>query len=329
MGLILLLALVVWFYWSKTRRIKRHSMALSDKVESLSNDKRALGKSIELLRLENERLQEGITAERSSHQPLMRELNETRSAEQDLARRVAELTAENGQLIDDRVRYEYAMRAMADRSRRPMRHLSQTIIYMIGETPVDDVVTESYQTTALSEKEPLLWHHVSLGLTNQASVVQSFRDLSSKSVFEVLPNPPPPIRELDYVPTGRRDNRLGVLIFFDPEIGMTPRRWTLTYRWPGMWEPLRNTGRDTAIIRLGESPTIERDFVVVVFVFPLSFSSRNPAVRMTGQSAQRVEAVWDADTSGRSRAIFKIEKPHHEDYDWVLEARDIRRPRGR
>ncbi len=75
-----------------------------------------------------------------------------------------ELEAEIGQLSEDRDRYEDALRTMAGRSRRPMRHISQTIIYMIGDTATDDVVTESYRTTAQSEKEPLLWHHVNLGL---------------------------------------------------------------------------------------------------------------------------------------------------------------------
>ena len=306
-GLVVLLALVSWFYWAATRSSRRDAAARSARLAALLSENRDLA-------------QQAADAQRARDQ-----LVDLGTANRLLTDELDKARADVTETRDDRDRYEAALRTMAERSRRPVRHELQHIIYMIGETASGDFVTEWYRTMAVHETEPLLWHHVDVGLTNQASTIESFRDLEHTSVFEVVPNPPPPVLDLDYLSTGRRDNRVGVLVFFEPEIGMTPREWRLTYCWPGMWDPLRNRLRDTSFVRLGESRKVHRDVLVVSFVFP--FAAVNPRVRL-GPSGPNVRPGWKADLSGRRTATFEIRDPGHEDYDWILEIEGFS-PRGR
>lgn len=315
-GAGVVLVLVGWFYWSATRTFRQQARDLSGTVSELRSNNAELADSVAVLEAERRALAADVAMLRSTTDSLTDQLASVRSIERELTEQLDQLRSSVTELDEDRAKYEYAVRIMADRSRRPVVHAEHHIVYMIGEDQSGDIVTETYRTAAKSASDALLWHDVTVGLTNQSSKVQSFRELDQTSVFEVLPNPPPAVKPLEYLPTGFRDNRVGVLIFFEPEIGTTPREWRLTYCWRGMWDPLRNRHRDTSILRLAEGHRVERRLVTVSFVFPLSAVS--PRVR-TGPGTPRLDPEWGADLKGRPLARFSIPNPAFEAYDWVLE----------
>jgi len=319
-GLILMLFLTGWFYWSTTRRFQRTAGVLTTALDDLKTKNVALMASVAALESDKRQLEADVGALRSANESIATQVGTARQSDRDLVDQVGKLRVILARLEEDRIRYEDTVRVMADRSRRYVRHLEHHIVYMIGESASGDITTETYRTSAKNETEPLLWHDIDVGLTNQSTATRSFRDLDQTSVFEVLPNPPPAVKALEFLPTGFRNNRLGVLVFFEPEIGREAREWRLTYAWKGMWDPLRIRHRDTSILRLGEARRVERELVTVSFVFP--FSALNPRVK-TGPNAPFLQPHWKGDLSGRPMAVFTIANPRYEDYDWVLEVDEV------
>lgn len=231
------------------------------------------------------------------------------------------LKAERSQTGDIR-RYQQTVHDMAVRSLCPVRYNEYNAIYAIGDRDSQDVVTETHITSAVKSTQPILWHHLTVGSTSQPMTMHSFSDLAGVRVFEELPaalrqeGDNTGFRELTILPTGIHDHRLGVLVFFDPEIDhIVPREWTLKYNWKGLWDPLRTQNEDRSTFYFGDAENVTRDVVNIFYVFP--DSAVGPTVSAAIGTPQ-ISPVWDHDKSGRNRVRITITEPNLHTYELIL-----------
>jgi DNA-binding CsgD family transcriptional regulator len=179
--------------------------------------------------------------------------------------------------------YEAAMKRIIDRQ-FPLYDERLEITIKIGATSLEDVVTEKHWT----DPNPYLVYRVVRPITAFGP--------SSEDVLESLAI----TCEVDRADVGVAvqavadlDNRPRALVLFQPGLDR-PAEWTLCYRTPGLWDPLRRTGVDQLTWAAG---TLDKRYnegineLRVTFEFPPDAQ----AVAVTEQrGAGRIDKVGDS-----------------------------------
>jgi hypothetical protein len=91
------------------------------------------------------------------------------------------------------------------------------------------------------------------------------------------------------------------LINFAETRSDSPRRWWISYRWPGVWNVLRRDHRDHSWLDLTVGGAgVKWELVVVRFVFPNS--ARDPEVMISGLP----QCLRETSTDERYRKVFSF-----------------------
>jgi len=179
-------------------------------------------------------------------------------------------------LEQERHAYEDALFRITIRSRRPLIE-SITIRYRIGETPIGDRTTLSFDTSAADADHPIRWTLVRAWADGRgAAQLTAFRELLDLEAFEHWLDGRSPTR-IPILDLGRHDRYLLGLVLFSSEITGS-RQWDWSYTWPGMWTPLRdhNTDWSEYDTRPLYNVLSHTSQVTVSFVFPAQ--AREPRV---------------------------------------------------
>lgn len=124
--------------------------------------------------------------------------------------------------------------------------------------------------------------------------------------------------QVDLCPVIEEDGYPQVIALFQPGLS-EPTEWTLRYRSPGLWDPLRETGTDTlrwATATLDGRHRPTTDALTLVVVFPAGWTD-TALVERDGQGTTRVEH----DASGQTVATWRHRTQVAGEYNWELRGR--------
>jgi hypothetical protein len=211
-------------------------------------------------------------------------------------------------LEQERHAYEDALFRITIRSRRALTE-SIAIRYRIGETPIGDRTTLSFDTTAEDPDHPVRWTLVRAWADGRgAAQLSAFRELLDLEAFEQWPDGRSPTR-IPILDLGRHDRYLLGLVLFSSEI-TGDRQWEWSYTWPGMWTPLRDHNSDWSEYDTRPLYNVlsRTSQVTVSFVFPAQ--AREPRVEsVSGTPPCLPEPQRDPLTGGR---VFRCAVPEPE-----------------
>ncbi|HEX4214982.1 MAG TPA: hypothetical protein VIA06_16805 [Candidatus Dormibacteraeota bacterium] len=242
-------------------------------------------------------------------------------AELVVAQRFASADEPRAMLADDRLLYERALAEIADRALRTrILHKSIVVYYIMGEKPDGDEVREEYVTCAADEPEKfILWYEVRMSANgDEVPSLTSFRDLKSVKSYQRIGNDIEV--KLLLVPIAPSSQRGGhrALAIFRPKIGVEPRYWGWSYRWP-VFSPLRAEYQD----RFGFHvyPGLAYDSMEIHVVFP-DFV-RKPLLQPDDSSAAVSASPNEFSLQARRRGapwefVIKIPNPTPGFYGWVV-----------
>jgi hypothetical protein len=207
-------------------------------------------------------------------------------------------------LQDERNGYEEALQRVIERSPRPLREKYEVTCF-IGESEEGDQTLETWETTAVEDGQPVMWHKVAAGVKGEGIPPKhAFRQLEDVYAGEFSEGKDRPLRVLSL---GREPGRVWALINFDAEIRSdSPRKWWISYHWPGVWNQLRRDRSDHYWLDLPNGGVgVEWELVIVRFVFPTT--ARDPEVTVSGLPG----LLQETSTDERYRKVFsfRVENP--------------------
>ena len=200
--------------------------------------------------------------------------------------------------------YEAAMERIIDRQ-FPLYDEKLEITIKIGSTPLEDVVTEKHWT----DPNPYLVYRVLRPIT--AFGPQS-DDIAESLAITC---------EVDREDVGVAvqaiadpDNRPLALVLFQPGLAH-PAQWSLHYRTPGMWDPLRRDGVDRLVWAAG---TLDKRHAYGVNELRINFEFPSEA-----EDAAVVErrGVGRVERQSRTKTIYTDRSRTGGLYDWQLRMR--------
>jgi hypothetical protein len=206
--------------------------------------------------------------------------------------------------------YPRVLAQVADRAYRPVVE-EIYVRYEVGTSADEDTVEETFLMRAGDPNRPLLWREVGTAtLGPEAPELRSFEDLRDIRVVERTNGT---TKELKWVPIVQSEERVGALVLFEPEItARAPRRWTLSYRLPGLWDPLRLHLTDKAFYRISRNTSVTK--LRLVFVFPKTAVA--PRVLDLGKNP--IQPQYSSEEDGRTAAVFDFDRPSPGNYRWEL-----------
>jgi hypothetical protein len=150
-----------------------------------------------------------------------------------------------------------------------------------------------------------------------AAQLYSFRDLLDVEAYEASEDHAIAI-PMQIIDVGRYHGGLVGMLFFGSDIVTKPRRWWWSYRWPGMWSPLRDRHSDWC--EYDTRPkfrSMERTKEMSMsFVFPST--AREPRVESAPNTPICVaEPELDSRTRGRTFTC-RVADPHQDIMHWTL-----------
>jgi hypothetical protein len=133
--------------------------------------------------------------------------------------------------------------------------------YHVGTTSRDDKVVRKAWTRATPETQRLHYRWVSERQPNSRMT----RPVDPEDVNFTAEIAEP--RHPRVVSLNSEHGQMKALVQFDPALVETEAEWSVSYDWPGMWDPLRDTGEGIATFRLTEPTAIWRG-LKISFLFP-------------------------------------------------------------
>lgn len=156
-------------------------------------------------------------------------------------------------------------------------------------------------------RQPILWRKLSLGARGDVLGAKSLDDLRVTCRTNK--------GQLFCLPVDESDPRmLEAVLFFSPPIQRREiRKFKIEYAWPGLWDPLRNSGKDSGTFTVGHDNVTSWDQKII---FPRGYrnvrlESRDPevgTVRRFRDSQKRIGLRWH------------LEKPSKGRYNYVVAA---------
>jgi hypothetical protein len=209
-------------------------------------------------------------------------------------------------------RYESTLAIIVNRGARLVHHRSARVIYEMGTKPNDDRITEEYVTTAGTSSDPIVWYAVRLAAWGQGVPhLDSFRDLVDVDAVE---RDGEKTYKLDLVAARNVDSAVRGIAIFDREIGIEPRTWSWSCRWP-IWNPLREVRRDTVGFEV--QPLVEYDDLQVLIILP--GTAIRPRMGPTEPANQYLPKLLDRELDdNRAKFLVRLQNPEPGDYVWTV-----------
>jgi len=233
------------------------------------------------------------------------------------------------ELLDDAIAqeklnpYPAALDRVTEHARRDVREELDSR-YDIGRGPSEDRITETHVTRTGEEGAPLLWRELRVWTVgSHAPPLQAFSDLHQLELDEILDNGQK--AALDWVPLPTTDDCVRALVLFGDELKAGEQRtWRFGYSIPGIWNPLREGGRDVCYSDLTNSVQYER--MSVDFVMPIEFE--DPQATLT-QPYTAASPEPKPDVPARTLTLgFSFDQPESAKYMWELRIRRLAAPDG-
>ncbi len=191
--------------------------------------------------------------------------------------------------------------ATEERTCRYSEHIQHT--YVIENDGRDHTIRRWDITP---REHALVWRKARFGVRGAATELQRLEDLHLNCSADQ--------GEVWCIPVDESDpNHIEAVLFFVPPIvyGST-RQVSIDHVWPGTWNPLRTTGRDTGELEVAHD---EAESLVLEFIFPRGyknprFTSRNPLVGTTETfetPQKRIGLRWSIQAPTRGQFTYVIE----------------------
>jgi hypothetical protein len=198
--------------------------------------------------------------------------------------------------------YRKTLKRLTDRYRTGYAE-SVGIQYWIGAAEEADRVVYERKTEALPQKT-LLWRTIELSVTGAGNRQHaSFREVGLEVAAES--------GHVDFLPLEETTGGLVGMVVFDPVIEPeAPREWNYELTWSGMWNELRTSHSDTAVL------TVTNDYyrkAELLFIFPRGavrplFRTRPPEGRAERTTYQGLEALrWTCEKPRPGRYNFDLQ----------------------
>lgn len=213
-------------------------------------------------------------------------------------------------LAADLEAYRDVMQKMTVRHSAPYKERVE-LTYVIGEWPTDDRVAEQMWT---EPEGTLLYRTLQLTIPRGLSKPLRFSRVKPRIVCHESPATAHRVGTI-LLPLEERTDRLTCVVVFQPAIS-GELNWSAVYQMPGLWDPLRATGRDDIrwTIRQ-EADAVESTVTSLLarFLFPAGVDA---AVRLRERpESQRARARQDWH-EGHTRITIRIDRPTPGEYIW-------------
>lgn len=232
---------------------------------------------------------------------------------EEIQRGFADLGTRYTALEQERDQYEYAVSVIAYERWQLVHHKSAEIIHEIGETPDGDRVTERYVTRTGDQRTPVLWYDVRVTVSGAGvPLLSSFRDLRNSVLAEQIATGQTYL--LSQHAAGHwPDGGVRGMFIFEPAIGMEPREWMWTYRWP-VFNPLRAYRRDTVGFEV--MGRVKYEVLEIKVIFPQS--ALRPRMQPMGPNERYAGGDIAVDDRNRQIIAVRLIDPDPADYSWRL-----------
>jgi transcriptional regulator with XRE-family HTH domain len=213
-------------------------------------------------------------------------------------------------------RYEEALWRWVTWSGHPLRVVSRSLRYEIGQSADVDRVTEEYEIEAMGGEQPVLWYRVWYvgGGTDDTPRLRSFREMPDRHAYQLIEGRKSPLYL--YSLGLRRGSAHGMVIFEPPVDPGLRRRWGYSMTWEGLWNSLRSTGKDqTALDLRGTLPRFE--LITLTLVFPIN--AQYPEV-MPIERTPNLPLTKVTEDDGRVAITVRMESIEQREYVWAVHA---------
>ena len=244
--------------------------------------------------------------------PGPRPLN-ARQAIQRLAGLESELRAvrEEVRTLEEECRaYIDALWRIVEHSAIRMRVARRTISYEIGAGPQDDHATDTWEIEAMDGHPGVQWWLLAVGGSGKGVPPKSLlRQLERFEAEEVLDGGA--VRRVPVLYLDHRAGKIWTIAVFDQ--AAVRRTLRVHWRWEGVWNQLRSTGRDRSTLDLRDFLNLEWRSITVRFTF--TYAARQPEVTAEGDASP---PDVGEDLAGRVVYSFRLDRPEHAHYAWHL-----------